>query len=108
MIKKLDMVEWQQHIDDWWKSKLPQRVFCEQRGLNYNSFSYARSKLRRSNNTAIRFNPVKVTQPESPPPQVKGSFDVRVNLANGLNIELSQVPLDQLSAVVGAIGGVHA
>ena len=47
---------WQSHIADWKISKLSQREYCELKQLSLNTFTYWRSKFKKSNTAETKKN----------------------------------------------------
>lgn len=54
---------WQQHIHDWSKSKLPQKVYCQQQAISFASFGYWRTRLNRLDKPRKKLVPVTLTRP---------------------------------------------
>lgn len=56
----LDMEKWQETINEWKKSGESQKAYCQRLGLNFNTFSHARSKLLSKNKAGTKFIPITV------------------------------------------------
>lgn len=51
--KKQDSLSWAALSKEWSASGLPQKVFCTQRGIDYKSFVYQRSKCKPVCNSSV-------------------------------------------------------
>jgi len=78
---------WQQHIQAWEQSKLPQKVYCQQHNISYANFGYWRTRLKRLGNPAPKLLPVTLTRPTM----------VVMTLSMGIRIE---VPTNALAEVL--------
>ena len=56
---------WKQHIHDWSKSKLSQKVYCQQNNISFASFGYWRTRLNRLQIAGKKLVPVTVTRPST-------------------------------------------
>ena len=61
---ELDMEKWRSIISDWESSQKNQKQYCARLGINFNTFSYARSKLRQTKKIKPTFIPVTLNQSE--------------------------------------------
>jgi transposase len=78
--------KWDKHILGWEESGITQTEYCRIHGLNAGQFTYWKSRLRRkSDNTslvAVQINP------DMFPAGAAGRSSLRLNLENGLQIEI--------------------
>lgn len=51
---------WQGHINDWRKSQVTQKVYCEERDLSFAQFAYWRTRLNRASANPGKLVPVRV------------------------------------------------
>jgi len=56
---------WQQHIQDWSKSKFPQKIYCQQNNISFASFGYWRTRLKRLQKPSKKLVPVTLTRPSA-------------------------------------------
>jgi hypothetical protein len=56
---------WQQHIQDWGKSKLPQKTYCQQNNISFASFGYWRTRLNRLQKPTKKLVPVTLSRPSA-------------------------------------------
>ena len=82
---------WQQHIHDWSKSKLSQKVYCQQNNISFASFGYWRTRLNRLQKPAKKWVPVTLTRP---------SAVVVMTLPMGVRIDVPVHALDEVLPVV--------
>jgi len=82
---------WQQHIQAWEKSKLAQKVYCQQNDISFASFGYWRTRLNRLEKPAQKLVPVTLTRP---------SAVVVITLPMGIRID---VPAHALAEVLPVI-----
>jgi len=82
---------WQQHILDWGKSKLPQKVYCQQNNISFASFGYWRTRLNRLQKPTKKLVPVTLTRP---------SAVVVITLPMGIRID---VPVQTLAEVLPVV-----
>ena len=82
---------WQQHIQNWDKSKLPQKVYCQQNNISFASFGYWRTRLNRLNKPAQKLIPVTLTQ---------SSVMVVMTLPLGIRIDVPAHALAEVLPVV--------
>ena len=82
---------WQQHIQDWSKSKLPQKVYCQQNNISFASFGYWRTRLNRLQKPAKKFVPVTLTRP---------STVVVITLLQGVRIDVPAHALGEVLPVI--------
>ncbi len=82
---------WQQHIHDWSKSKLPQKVYCQQQAISFASFGYWRTRLNRLQMPAKKLVPVTLTRP---------SDVVVITLPMGVRIDVPTPALAEVLPVV--------
>jgi len=81
---------WQQHIQAWAQSKLPQKAYCQQSNISYTSFGYWRTRLKRQENPVPKWLPVTFTRPTM----------VMMTISMGIRIE---VPASALAEVLPVI-----
>ena len=86
MNKDSKRADWEAHINEWSKSDLTQKAFCQQKGLSLASFGYWRKRLL-SKKPSPNLIPVTVLAPTT----------VRVQLHWGADIE---VPVSALETVL--------
>ena len=84
-------VYWQRHIDDWLKSPLHQREYCEKHNLSYARFGYWRTRLKRAAPPKKKLVPVTITHP---------SASVGVFLPGGIRLEVSTHDLAAVLPVI--------
>jgi hypothetical protein len=82
---------WQQHIQAWSKSKLPQKVYCQQNNISFASFGYWRTRLNRMEKPAQKLVPITLTRP---------SAVVVITLPLGMRIDVPVQTLDEVLPVV--------
>jgi len=82
---------WQQHIQAWSKSKLPQKIYCQQNNISFASFGYWRTRLNRLQKPTNKLMPVSFTRP---------SVVVVITLPKGIRID---VPVHALAEVLPVI-----
>jgi hypothetical protein len=56
----LDMERWRDIIESWNKSGENQKVYCQRLGISLNTFTYARSKLRKKDKPKTQFIPLTI------------------------------------------------
>lgn len=78
--------DWEAHVNEWSKSSLTQKAFCQQKGLSLASFGYWRKKLA-SKKRSSNLIPVTVSAPTT----------IRVRLHWGADID---VPVSALETVL--------
>jgi len=65
-MKQVDKAQfWRDHIDNWSKSGVAQRRYCEDNKLSFSSFTYWRGKQQVKKTVTNKWLPVKVTMPSS-------------------------------------------
>lgn len=82
---------WQQHIQNWSKSKLPQKVYCQQNNISFASFGYWRTRLNRVDKPTKKLVPVTLARP---------STVVVITLPMGIRIDVPVHALDEVFPVV--------
>lgn len=82
---------WQQHIQDWSKSKLSQKVYCQQHNISFASFGYWRTRLNRLQKPDNKLVPVTLTRP---------SPVVVMTLPMGVRIDVPAYALAEVLPVV--------
>ncbi len=82
---------WQQHINDWSKSKLPQKVYCQQNNISFASFGYWRTRLNRLQTPTKKLVPVTLTRPSSM---------VVITLPMGIRIDVPTHALNEVLPVI--------
>jgi len=82
---------WQQHIQAWSKSKLPQKVYCQQNNISFASFGYWRTRLNRLKMPTKKLVSVALARP---------SAVVVITLPMGIRID---VPVHALDEVLPAV-----
>ena len=82
---------WQQHIQDWSKSKLPQKVYCRQNNISFASFGYWRTRLNRLQKPSKKLVPVTLARPLAV---------VVITLPMGIRID---VPADALGDILPVV-----
>ncbi len=81
---------WQQHIQAWEKSKLPQKVYCQQNNISYANFGYWRTRSKCMEKPSPKLVPVTLTRPTM----------VMMTLPIGIRIEVSASALAEVLPVV--------
>jgi len=82
---------WQQHIQDWSKSKLPQKTYCQQNNISFASFGYWRTRLNRLQKPSKILVPVTLIRP---------STMVVITLPMGVRIDVPAHALAEVLPVV--------
>lgn len=82
---------WQQHIDTWRESDVPQRDYCAQAQISFSTFSYWRTKLNRARQPEGKWLPVQVRAP---------SAAVTVLLPGGIRLDVPPQILAEVLPVV--------
>ena len=82
---------WQQHIQDWEKSRLPQKVYCQQQAISFASFGYWRTRLNRLKTPSKKLLPVTLT---------RSSAVVVMSLPMGIRIDVPAHALAEVLPVV--------
>jgi len=57
---RLSTNEWRSLIKEWEQSNQTQKVFCKERELNLNNFTYHRGQLKKQSKTGAKLMPVKI------------------------------------------------
>jgi len=81
---------WQQHIQGWEQSKLPQKVYCQQNNISYANFGYWRTLSKRMEKPSPKLVPVTLTR----------TTMVMVTLSMGIRIEVPASALAEVLPVV--------
>jgi len=85
---------WHQHIREWSKSKLPQKVYCQQNNISFASFGYWRTRLNRLQKPTNKLLPVTLTRP---------SAVVVITLPMGMRIDVPVHALGEALPVISRI-----
>jgi len=83
---------WQKHIQAWQNSKLSQNAYCEQQHLNYNTFVYWRSQLKKfvqsgAPDQTTHLIPVHITPSSAAGLMLKISQQYSIEVHPGFNAE---------------------
>lgn len=97
--------KWEGHLKAWEESGFTQTEYCRHHGLSIHQFTYWKSHFNRNNgaNTlvAVQINS-KLFQPEP-----AGKSSLRLNIENGLQIEIdTDFDPSLLSAVIRTVRGL--
>ena len=82
---------WQQHIHEWSKSELPQKVYCQQNNISFASFGYWRTRLNRLQKPSKKLIPVTLTH---------SSAVVVMTLPMGVRIDVPAHVLNEVLPVI--------
>lgn len=82
---------WQQHIREWSKSNLPQKVYCQQQAISFASFGYWRTRLNHLQKPTNKLVPVTLTRP---------SAVVVITLPLGMRMDVPVQALDEVLPVI--------
>lgn len=103
-MKRIDLTthqeKWQNLIDEYKKSGLTQKAFCEHHNLSISQFGYNYSKIKGDREPTIpkaRFSPVKIVNHD----KTVGTADIKISLPNGFQCAFPlQIEMIQIKKVV--------
>ena len=81
---------WQQHFEDYERSCLTQKQYCQKHGLALSTFSYWKKKLTQKDKKSPQFYPLMVRQVSSPQSQTPSSGLSLTFGKNKFRIELEE------------------
>ncbi len=77
---------WQLLSNEWEKSDLPQKIFCQQKGIAYKTFLRRRSQLNKANSTRPKTSLAKLQI--TPTPQRLDAHGIHISCRNGTQLML--------------------
>jgi hypothetical protein len=83
----LNKSDWCMLFSEWKISRLSQKQFCDERKINFHTFSYWRSKLNREKKPTASFQAVHVT-PMTPEPRPVETALIELGLPNGITLSI--------------------